>query len=426
MKISIVGGGSTYTPELIEGLLSRQDRLDVDEIALVDIDEQRLSILGPLAQRMADAARSDVRITWGTQAAEGLSDATFVVSQIRVGGCAARERDEQLGREFGLIGQETVGVGGFANALRTIPVALSIAGTMAEVAPGATLFNFTNPAGLVTEALCRHGGVPTIGLCNVPWNVKAGIAKAFGTRAASVELDYVGLNHLSWVRRIIIDGVDQTDIVLGGLRALTAKQPPRDNGPYWTEQSLELLDAIPNDYLLYYYETQAWIRHQAGHPTRASEVMDIEAALLTQYADVELDHKPPELELRGGSYYSEAAAELMADVHQDAGTVHVVNTPNRGAIPDLPDDVVVEVSARVTKPGVTPLPVAPLRSDVAALMTTMKQFELLTVEAAVTGDPMAAKRALLCNPIGPPAHQIGDVWKRLREVNRGLLGALDD
>ncbi len=425
MKISIVGGGSTYTPELIEGLLSRQDRLDVDEIALVDIDEQRLSILGPFAQRMADAARSDVRITWGTQVAEGLSGAAFVVSQIRVGGGAARERDEQLGREFGLIGQETVGVGGFANALRTIPIALSIAATMAEVAPGATLFNFTNPAGLVTEALCRHAVVPTIGLCNVPWNLKAGIAKAFGAQAANVELDYVGLNHLSWVRHITVDGTDQTDTVLQVMRAMTAGQLPDDVEPNWTQQSLELIDALPNDYLLYYYETQACLRRQAAQPTRASEVMEIEAALLSQYADPDLDHKPPELELRGGSYYSEAAAELMADVHQDAGTVHVVNTPNRGAIPDLPDDVVVEVAARVTKSGVTPLPVAALRPDVAALMTTMKQFELLTVEAAMTGDAMAAKRALLCNPIGPPAHQVDEVWNRLRDVNRGLLGALD-
>ncbi len=442
MKVTVIGGGSTYTPELVEGLLSRRDMLDLHEIHLVDTNPDRLRVLGPLAQRMAEAAGrgaagrgaggGGVGVAWGTDRAEGVAGAGFVVSQIRVGGMAARERDEQLGREFGLIGQETVGVGGFANALRTIPVALDIAADVARHAPDATLLNFTNPAGLVTEAICRYGDVPAIGLCNVPWTVKAQVARALRVEASQVDFDYVGLNHLSWFRGVTVDGVDRTHEVLDGLRERMVRRMERDGAnaddsnqePNWTPDAIDVLDAIPNYYLLYYYETEAWVRYQAAHPTRASEVMAIEDALLTQYADPSLSRKPPELSERGGAYYSEAAAALMADLVSGADTVHVVNTPNRGAIPGLADDVVVEVSARVDVGNVTPLPVGPLRPDVDALIRTMKDFELLTVEAAVHGDEEAALRALVTNPIGPPMSQAPAVWKRLQEVNAGWLGRL--
>jgi 6-phospho-beta-glucosidase len=340
---------------------------------------------------------------------------------------AARDRDEQLGREFGLIGQETVGVGGFANALRTIPVALDIAADLAEVSPSATLLNFTNPAGCVTEALCRHGAVPTIGLCNVPWSVKAQVATALGVDPADVSMDYVGLNHLSWVRGIEVGGHDRTPEVLAGLARLMAaeaREAGPDGEPTWTSGAVDVLGAIPNYYLLYYYETAAWVRYQTLHPTRAREVMAIEEALLAQYADPGLDHKPPELSQRGGAYYSEAAAALMADLVSGAGTEHVVNTPNQGAIPGLPHDVVVEVAARVDHDGVTPLPVAPLRPDIDALVRTMKDVELLTVAAAVDGDENAAIRALVTNPLGPSMSDAPAVWARLKEMNAGMLGRL--
>jgi 6-phospho-beta-glucosidase len=423
MKVTVIGGGSTYTPELVEGLLSRREVLDLHEIHLVDTDADRLRVLGPFAQRMAAATAGDVQVQWGSDRSEGIAGAGFVVSQIRVGGMAARERDEQLGREFGLIGQETVGVGGFANALRTIPVALDIAADVARYAPGATLLNFTNPAGLVTEAICRHGDVPAIGLCNVPWTVKAQVARALRVEPALVTFDYVGLNHLSWFRGVTVDGADRTAEVLAWLRARLERHAT-ENEPAWTADAVDVFEAIPNYYLLYYYETDAWVRHQALHPTRASEVMRIERALLAQYDDPSLTHKPPELSERGGAYYSEAAAALMADLTTGAGTVHVVNAPNRGAIPGLRDDVVVEVSARVGSGEVTPLPVAPLRPDVDALVRTMKDFELLTVEAAVHGDRESALRALVTNPIGPSMSQAPAVWERLLEMNAGQLGRL--
>lgn len=429
MKVAVVGGGSTYTPELVDGLLRRREVLGVDHIALVDPDAGRLDVVGRLTERMCARAGGGIEVTWGPDLPGGVSGATFVVSQIRVGGQAARDRDELLGREFGLIGQETVGVGGLANALRTVPVAFDIADAIAAESPDAVLFNFTNPSGLITEALCRHRPhVTTIGLCNVPWTVTAAISAAFGTTPERIDLDYVGLNHLSWIRRIGIDGVDRTDDVLSGLRALVAAKPSGDEAhadpPDWTPESLDLLAAIPNQYLLYYYETEAFLAHQAAGPTRASEVMAIDAALLERYADPELAEKPPELAQRGGSHYSEAATALMADLWSDAGSVHVVNTVNRGAITELPDDVVVEVPARIHRDRVQTIPQAPLRPDIAALTTTVKSFELLAVQAAVEGDAIAAKRALLTNPLGPPAHEVEMVWARLTEVHAGLLGRL--
>jgi 6-phospho-beta-glucosidase len=341
---------------------------------------------------------------------------------------AARERDEQLGREFGLVGQETVGVGGFAKALRTIPVALEIAADIERLAPDATLLNFTNPAGLVTEALCRHTDVTTIGLCNVPWTIKASVAGALGVDAASVVFDYVGLNHLIWVRRVEVAGVDRTAEVLAGLRERVARRRVGDVDvdaePDWTPEAIDTIGAIPNSYLRYYYETDAWVRHQSTRPTRASAVMALEESLLERYADPDLTEKPAELAERGGAYYSEAAAALMADIATDSGAIHVVNTPNRGAIPGLPGDVVVEVSAVVDASRIEPIGVPELRADVDALVRTVKDFELLTVQAAVDGDRDAAIRALITNPLGPSITQAPRVWDRLVELNAGLLGRL--
>ena len=424
----MVGGGSTYTPELVEGLLARRDALDLHEIHLVDTDPARLAILGPLARRMCDAVDDRIAVEWGTDRRAGIAGSTFVVSQMRVGGMAARERDEQLGREFGLIGQETVGVGGFANALRTIPVALDIAADIERLAPAATLLNFTNPAGLVTEALCRHTDVTTIGLCNVPWTIKERVAGSLRVDAASVEFDYVGLNHLSWVRGVTVDGIDRTAEVLDGLRKRVVERSGADHDPDgepdWTAEAIDTLGAIPNSYLRYYYETDAWVRHQSTHPTRASEVMAIEDALLEQYADPDLAEKPAELSARGGAYYSEAAAALMADIASGAHSVHVINTPNRGVIPGLPGDVVVEVSVRIEGDRIEPIHVGALRPDVDALVRTVKDFELLTVQAAVDGDRDAAIRALVTNPLGSSISDAPAVWARLVEVNEGWLGRL--
>lgn len=435
MKVCIVGGGSTYTPELLEGLLLRAARLDLAEVWLTDVDDERLAVLGPLARRMADKAVDEgcppVRIEWSTDRRRALAGSAFVVSQIRVGGMEARARDEQLGREFGLVGQETVGVGGLANAFRTVPVALDIATDIAAEARDAVLLNFTNPAGLVTEALARNASVDVVGLCNVPWTVRARVARDLDVDAALVDLESVGLNHLSWFRRVVVDGQDRTDEVLARLVERRSRRAPSDDPtaePDWTPEEFADIGAIPNPYLRYYHQPARWVARQELVPSRASEVARLEAALLRQYADPALDRKPPELTQRGGAFYSEAAAELMVDLVEArrgvaSGRVHVVDVPAAGAVPGLADHVVVEVAVEIGPDGPRPRPVAPLRPDIAALVTAVKRAEVLAIDAAVTCDVDTAVEALLAHPLGPDDRSTARaVWRRLREMNEPWVG----
>ena len=423
MRICVIGGGSTYTPELIDGLLRRADRLPVGEIVLLDPDRARTGIVGRFARRMCEAAGSQIAVTWTDDPRAALAGSAFVVNQLRVGGQAARHRDESMGPELGLIGQETTGIGGFAKALRTIPVVLELAATIAEVCPEAVLVNFTNPAGLITELLRRHTELTAIGLCNVPWNQRADLAGLLGVGFDEIELDYVGLNHLSWIRGVTVGGEDRTADALAATRGQLGRQA--GSGPEWDAQTIRVLGAIPSYYLLYFYETSAMLRYQAEHPTRASEVMAIERRLLARYEDERLHEKPPELMERGGAYYSESAAALMADVWQDAGTVHVVIARNDGAVPGLPEDVVVETPARITRAGAASIPTGELRADMDALVRAVKDYELLTIAAAVEGDADAALLALATNPLGPALGQAPAVWDRIRRDNAGVLGRLD-
>jgi 6-phospho-beta-glucosidase len=425
VKICVVGGGSTYTPELVDGILRRHDRLPASELVLLDPNEERLEIVGRFARRMCEASGSDLQVRWTGDAAEALAGSEFVVTQLRVGGQEARHRDELAGRAFGLIGQETTGIGGFAKALRTIPVMLAIAREVERSAPGATLVNFTNPAGLITELLRRHTSLRVVGLCNVPWNMQIEVANALGCEFADVDIDYVGLNHLSWARGFRVKGEERTSEVLARYRELLVNQAAGDDEPGFAPETISLLGAVPNYYDLYYYETAAMLRHQEHSPTRASQVMAIEARLLERYADASLREKPEELMERGGAYYSESAAALMADVHADAGSVQVVNVRNDGAIPNLPDDVVVEMPARIGAHGATAVPTGPLRADFDALVRSAKDYELLTIEAALTGDRSLAELALMTNPLGPDASLAPRVWERLCSDNEGLFGALD-
>ncbi|MEZ5250575.1 MAG: hypothetical protein R2713_15600 [Ilumatobacteraceae bacterium] len=440
MKVAVIGGGSTYTPELLDGLFRRRAELDLHEVHLHDVDPGRLELLGRLGERMAarsfehdratPAGRSGVPVAvrWGTDRSAAVAGSSFVVSQIRVGGMAARERDELLGREFDLIGQETVGVGGLANAWRTIPVAVDIARDVARHAPDAVLLNFTNPAGLVTEALWRAGDVAAIGLCNAPWTMRVEIATALDEPLDDVVVDSVGLNHLSWVRQVQVRGIDRTADALDAHHALMERRASATGSPTFTREAYEVLGAIPNSYQRYYYDTPAMLAHQREHPTRASTVQAIEHSLLAQYADPTLDHKPAELDRRGGAHYSEAAAALMADlVGTPAGAPvrHVVDVPSAGAIPGFPDEAVVEIAIAVGGGTWQPCPTDPLPPEVDALMRTMKDVEQLAVQAALTGDENAALRALVTHPLGPSVSQVHRVWARLRELNAGCLGALD-
>ena len=427
MKIAVIGGGSTYTPELIDGILQRHDRLPVSTIHLIDIDLSRLTVIAAFAKRMIKAAGRDINIEFSTDIREGIRNSSFVVSQFRVGTQKARHRDEMLGRKYGLVGQETVGVGGFAKALRTIPVALSIAQIIQEEAPDAMLLNFTNPAGLITQALKTHApDIKSIGLCNVPWNTRIEIAGALDVAASSVEFDYVGLNHLSWIRGVKVDGIDRSPEAIAAFRGLTINSATPGNSPAWVQSTIDYLQAIPNYYLLYYYEEKAWIDFQRNNATRASEVMKIEDILLEKFADEALVTKPAELMERGGAYYSDSAAELMADIHNDAGTVHIVNTLNNGAVQGFPDDAVMEIPAIISKSGARSIKTSAMREDIDGLVRTVKDFEMLTIDAAVTGNEQSALLALLTNPIGPDSSQARDLWRDLRSENKGLIGLFNE
>jgi 6-phospho-beta-glucosidase len=427
VKVAVIGGGSTYTPELIDGILQRHDRLPVSVIHLVDIDLTRLTTIAAFAKRMVKAAGREIEIEFSTDIRGAIRGAEFVVSQFRVGGQKARDRDEMLGRKYGLVGQETVGVGGFAKALRTIPVALNIAQIIEEEAPDAMLLNFTNPAGLITQALKTYAPkVKSIGLCNVPWNTRIEIAGALNVSADVVEFDYVGLNHLSWIRGVKVDGVDRSPEALAAFRGLTINQASPGDSPAWIQSTIDYLQAIPNYYLLYYYEEKAWIDYQRNNPTRASEVMKIEDVLMEKFADESLVTKPEELMERGGAYYSDSAAELMADIYSDAGTVHIVNTLNSGAIAGFPDDAVMEIPAVITKTGAKSINAGQMRGDIDSLVRSVKDFEMLTIDAAVTGNEQSALLALLANPIGPDSSQARDLWADLRSENRGLIGAFNE
>jgi 6-phospho-beta-glucosidase len=415
VKVAIVGAGSTYTPELVEGFIRRTDRFPVDELALLDVDPSRLEVVGGLSRRMLDRAGFGGRTVLTDDRDEAIDGAAFVIVQLRVGGQAARLLDETIPPRFGCIGQETTGAGGFAKALRTVPVVLELAELASRRgAPGCWFVDFTNPTGLVTQALLDRD-VRAVGLCNVAIGFQRRFAERFGVEPERVELEHVGLNHLSWVRAVKVDGVDrlpellQTD--LEGLSA-DAEIPP---------ELTRALEAVPSYYLRYYYRTREMLDHQAAGTTRAEEVMRIERDLLELYRDPELAEKPPLLERRGGAFYSEAAAQLVASLASGTGDAQVVNVRNTGAIPNLADDDVVEVAARIDAEGAHPIPVAPLDQDMLALVQHAKAYERLTIEAAVTGDRSLALRALLANPLGPDADAASGLLDAILDASREYL-----
>ncbi len=411
LKIAVIGGGSTYTPELIDGFIRYHPELPVGRIVLQDINPQRLDIVGGLARRMVQATGIELCVT--TDRAEALDDADFVVAQLRVGGMAARALDERLPLDYGVIGQETTGPGGFAKALRTVPVMLEIARDIARLAPQAWLINFTNPSGLITEAILRHSGAKAIGLCNVPINMVRSIAQTLNVEPSRIELDYVGLNHLSWARRVWLDGEDVTERLL---HADTVW------GGAFSETYLQQLGMIPNYYIRYFVHTdQVLAEMKNGGSTRAEYLQEIEADLLEMYADPSLAKKPELLEERGGAYYSTAAVELIRSIAQDRRDVHIVNVRNNYALPDLAPDSVVEVPAVIGKSGPHTLTAGRLPASIRGLVASVKAFEELTIEAAVTGNEDTARLALLAHPLVPSWDVAVSLWETLKAAHSQYL-----
>ena len=420
LKICVIGAGSSYTPELVEGVLAYRDSLPAGELALMDIDERKLGIVGALAQRMVSAAQAGIRLTLHTDRRAALEGADFVVSQIRVGGLAARTLDEKIPLQFGTIGQETTGPGGFAKALRTIPVALSIAQDLQALAPGAFLINFTNPSGLVTEALHRYTAVKAIGLCNLPIGVEMRLAQAFQVERSRVRLDWAGLNHLNWIRGAEIAGRDCWEEVFR--REVEDARQSEDDGSDFSPALLEALGMIPCGYLNYFYNRDRALERLIRAPrTRGEEVQEIEDQLLKLYQDPDLHEKPALLEKRGGAFYSTAAVSLIDAIANDRGGVHIVNVPNRGAVPDLPEDAVVEIACQVGKDGARPLPIRPLPDSIRGLVQAVKAYELLAVKAGAEGDRQAALQALLAHPLVPSFDAARGLLDALLEAHRAYL-----
>lgn len=430
LKIAVIGGGSTYTPELVEGLL--QGEMPVREIALHDIDPHKLAIVGGLAQRMARAAAAPACITLTTERAAALDGADAVVTQIRVGGMAARVLDERIPLRHGLVGQETTGPGGFAKALRTIPVILDINREMAARCPDAWLINFTNPSGLVTEALRLHGRGKFVGLCNYPLTLKMQAARALSVDESRVELAYFGLNHLSWTR-VLVDSVDRTDELLDIM--LTTPEFRALSGYAFDPDRLRALGMVPSGYLRYYYDTDKMVEELRAAPqTRGERVQQVEATLLQQYADKGLNEKPAGLQERGGAWYSTAAVRLIRDLQGNSGQTHVLNVPNRSAMPFLPPEVIVEVPARVGDDRIDSRPLVsadgarvaghPIPTDVIELIRRVKTYELRAVNAAMTGSREDAMAALRAHPLLDGRHaKIPELLEDLLQAHRQYLPA---
>ncbi|RNG18858.1 6-phospho-beta-glucosidase [Streptomyces botrytidirepellens] len=395
MKLAVVGGGSTYTPELIDGFARLRDVLPMEELVLVDPATDRLELVGGLARRIFAKQGHPGKISWTDDLDAGVDGADAVLLQLRVGGQAARDQDETWPLECGCVGQETTGAGGLAKALRTVPVVLDIAERVRRRNPDAWIVDFTNPVGIVTRALLTAGH-RAVGLCNVAIGFQRKFAKLLGVAPGEVTLEHVGLNHLTWERAVRIGGPDGEDV----LPKLLAEhgdaiaddlRMPRD--------LVDRLGVVPSYYLRYYYQHDAVVRELRTKPSRAAEVAAIERELLEMYGDPALDEKPELLSRRGGAFYSEAAVDLTSSLLRDSGEVRIVNAFNDGTLPFLPDDAVIEVPAAVDATGAKPLPVRPLEPLYAGLVAHVTAYEQLALEAALKGGRERVFQALLSHPL---------------------------
>ncbi|WP_327262505.1 6-phospho-beta-glucosidase [Streptomyces sp. NBC_01232] len=396
MKLAVVGGGSTYTPELIDGFARLRDTLPVSELVLIDPATERLELIGGLARRIFARQGHPGRITTTSDLDAGIEGADAVLLQLRIGGQAARLQDETWPLECGCVGQETTGAGGLAKALRTVPVVLDIAERVRRTSPDAWIIDFTNPVGIVTRALLQAGH-KAVGLCNVAIGLQRKFAALLELAPADLHLDHVGLNHLTWELGVRRGGPDGEDL-LPGLLAAHGEAVAGDLR--LPRAVLDRLGVVPSYYLRYFYSHDEVVRELGTKPSRAAEVAAMERELLALYGDPALEEKPALLAKRGGAFYSEAAVDLAASLLGDGGpAVQVVNTCNRGTLPFLPDDAVIEVQARVDGSGAAPLPVPRLDPLFAGLVSHVSAYEDLALDAALRGGRERVFRALLAHPL---------------------------
>lgn len=408
LKIVTIGGGSSYTPELVEGLIKRYNELPVSEYWLVDIEDgkEKLEIVGALAKRMVQEAGVPMEIHLTLDRREALKDADFVTTQLRVGLLKARAKDERIPLAQGFLGQETNGAGGLFKALRTVPVILDIAKDMQELCPNAWLVNFTNPAGVVTEALLRYSDhKKVIGVCNVPIGMEFGAADLLKVDKSRITMDQIGLNHMVYGQRVYLDGQDVTAEVMDKLVNQEATQSMANIVALgWDAAFIKATGVMPCPYHRYYYKKRDMLDHELEEfkqgKTRAEVVMEVEKSLFELYKNVELKEKPVELSKRGGAHYSDVACEVISSIYNDKGTVLAVNTKNNGKIGMFEDESAIEISCRITKDGPVPVEtVTDLPIFAQGLVAQIKAFERLAAEAAYTGDYNTALLAMTTNPL---------------------------
>lgn len=429
LKIVTIGGGSSYTPELIEGFIKYHNELPVRELWLVDVEEgkEKLEIVGNLAKRMVEKAGVPIKIYLTLDRKEALKSADFVTTQFRVGLLEARKKDESIPLKHGVLGQETNGPGGLFKALRTIPVILDICREMEEVCPNAWLINFTNPAGMVTEAVLRYSNIDrVVGLCNVPIGMEMGVAKLLEVDPHRVRIDFAGLNHMVYGLNVYVDGVSVKDQVISLIndpeKSITMQNI---HAMGWEPEFLRALDVFPCPYHNYYYKSgdmlEKELKNYQEGGTRAEVVKKLEEELFELYRDPHLAIKPPQLEKRGGAYYSDAAVRLIHSMYTDKCDIQAVNTINKGAISNLPFDSAVELSCIITKDGPKPIAVGDLPIQVRGLVQQVKSFERVAIEAAISGDYATALLAMTINPFVPSDRVAKIILDEMLEAHKEYL-----
>ncbi|WP_028546277.1 6-phospho-beta-glucosidase [Paenibacillus taiwanensis] len=424
LKIAVIGGGSSYTPEIVEGFIRNYDKMPVRELWLVDIEQgkHKLDIVGNLAKRMVQQSGLPIEVHLTLDRRAAIKDADFVSTQIRVGLLEARKRDEHIPITHGVIGQETTGPGGMMKALRTIPVILDICRDIEELAPNAWMLNFTNPAGIVTEAVTKHSKVKSIGLCNSPVNVQKFLAEQYGVSEQEVLPEFVGINHLHWVTSAVVKGEEKLPELLEGGVTYTAKNVPTTG---WDQRFLQSLGAIPTYYLKYFYMTDMMFDEMKEamdkNGTRADVVSRVETELFELYKDENLKEKPKQLEQRGGAYYSEAAVNLMTSIYSDRRDIQTLNVANGNIYDFLPQDASIEVNCVVTAQGPTALPPKRVPDHIKGLLHAVKVYEQLTIEAAVTGDRGIALQAMVHHPLVPSVAVAEKLLDEMLEANKAYL-----
>lgn len=410
MKIVIVGGGSSYTPELVDGLIQYYESFPLDELCLTDINPQRLEILSGLSQRMFAHAGLPVKVTGTLERKQALEGAAFVNCLIRVGGMDARILDEKIPLKYNVVGQETTGPGGMMKALRTIPRMLEIASDMRSICPDAWLINYTNPSGIIAEALGKHGGVRFVGLCSGPKGWIEGLLKRMDVDPHQANVDWVGLNHLGFVIGVWVDGIDRTQ------DAIEAAAAGWNIDGEW----IRTLGAVPASYLHYFYHTQSVVQQLQlpGRKTRGEQVKEIETELLKQYADPTLHEKPDLLKQRGGGGYADVAISAMLAIYHNRGERQIIQALNQGAVDGLPADASVELACLVDQAGTHPIRLGVIPLPIRGLIQSVKAYESLTVQAAVEGSRRVAMQALMAHPLTPSWEVAKPMLEELLMVNK--------